>query len=90
MAVRASAEGYQEVERKVVLPAGGQASVFLPLERIPGPGVVKGRVLREEGRDGTKVPVPDVEVHDRRARGGQERLRRASSWCPRPGRALSR
>jgi len=62
VAVRASAEGYQDVERKVLLPAGGQASVFLPLERIPGPGVVKGRVLREEGRDGTKVPIPDVEV----------------------------
>ncbi|WP_083968165.1 carboxypeptidase regulatory-like domain-containing protein [Hyalangium minutum] len=62
VAVRASAEGYQQVERQVVLPAGGQASVFLPLERIPGPGVVKGRVLREEGRDGTKVPVPEVEV----------------------------
>jgi hypothetical protein len=62
VAVRASAEGYQEVERKVLLPAGGQASVFLPLERIPGPGIVKGRVVREEGREGAKVPVPDVEV----------------------------
>lgn len=60
--IQASAEGYQAVERKVLLPAGGQASVFLPLERIPGPGIVKGRVLREEGRDGTKVPVANVEV----------------------------
>ncbi len=60
--IQASAEGYQAVERKVLLPSGGQASVFLPLERIPGPGVVKGRVLREEGRDGTKVPVANVEV----------------------------
>ena len=51
VAVRASAEGYQDVERKVLLPAGGQTSVFLPLERIRGPGVVKGRVMREEGRD---------------------------------------
>ena len=62
VAINASAEGYQPVERKVLLPAGGQASVFLPLERIPGPGTVKGRVLREEGRDGTKVPVAEVEV----------------------------
>jgi hypothetical protein len=46
----------------VLLPAGGQASVFLPLERIPGPGTIKGRVLREEGRDGTKVPIAEVEV----------------------------
>jgi hypothetical protein len=62
VAIQASAEGYQAVERKVLLPAGGQASVFLPLERIPGPGTVKGRVLRHEGRDGTKVPVANVEV----------------------------
>ncbi|WP_224242846.1 carboxypeptidase regulatory-like domain-containing protein [Hyalangium gracile] len=58
----ASAEGYQPVERKVLVPAGGQASVFLPLERIPGPGTVKGRVLQEQGREGTKVPLADVEV----------------------------
>jgi hypothetical protein len=62
VAINASAEGYQPVERKVLLPAGGQASVFLPLERIPGPGTVKGRVLREEGGDGAKVPVAGVEV----------------------------
>jgi hypothetical protein len=62
VAIRASAEGYQDVERKVLLPAGGQTSVFLPLERIPGPGTVKGRVLLEEGSDGTQVPIPDVEV----------------------------
>jgi hypothetical protein len=62
VAINASAEGYQPVERKVLLPAGGQASVFLPLERIPGPGTVKGRVLREEGRDGSKVPVAEIEV----------------------------
>lgn len=62
VSIQASAEGYQPVERKVLLPAGGQASVFLPLERIPGPGIVKGRVLRQEGRDGTKVPVANVEV----------------------------
>jgi hypothetical protein len=62
VSLRASAEGYQPVERKVLLPAGGQASVFLPLERIPGPGIVKGRVLRQEGRDGTQVPVANVEV----------------------------
>jgi carboxypeptidase family protein len=62
VAIQASAEGYQAVERKVLLPVGGQASVFLPLERIPGPGTVKGRVLRLEGRDGTKVPVENVEV----------------------------
>ena len=62
VAIQASAEGYQAVERKVLLPASGQASVFLPLERIPGPGIVKGRVLRQEGRDGTQVPVANVEV----------------------------
>jgi hypothetical protein len=62
VAIQVSAEGYQAVERKVLLPVGGQASVFLPLERIPGPGTVKGRVLRLEGRDGTKVPVANVEV----------------------------
>jgi hypothetical protein len=62
VAIQASADGYQAVERKVLLPAGGQASVFLPLERIPGPGIVKGQVLRLEGRDGTKVPVANVEV----------------------------
>jgi hypothetical protein len=62
VAIQASAEGYQAVERKVLLPAGGQASVFLPLERIPGPGTVKGRVLRLEGREGTKVPVANVDV----------------------------
>ncbi|WP_224360740.1 carboxypeptidase regulatory-like domain-containing protein [Hyalangium versicolor] len=60
--ITASAEGYQAVEKKVLLPAGGQASVFLPLERIPGPGTVKGRVLREEGREGKKVPLADIEV----------------------------
>lgn len=60
--ISASAEGYQPVKRKVQLPTGGQASVFLPLERIPGPGTVKGRVLREQGRDGAKVPLADVEV----------------------------
>jgi hypothetical protein len=62
VAINASAEGYQPVERKVLLPSGGQASVFLPLERIPGPGTVKGRVVREQGTNGTKVPVPEVEV----------------------------
>ena len=62
VAINASAEGYQPVERKVLVPSGGQASVFLPLERIPGPGTVKGRLLREQGSDGTKVPVADVEV----------------------------
>jgi Carboxypeptidase regulatory-like domain len=60
--INASAEGYQPVERQVQLPAGGQASVFLPLERIPGPGTVKGKVFREQGRDGAKVPIADVEV----------------------------
>lgn len=62
VAIQASAEGYQPVERRVLLPAGGQASVFLPLERLPGPGRVKGRVLRHEGRDGKKVPIAGVEV----------------------------
>jgi hypothetical protein len=62
VAVTASAEGYQPVEQKVMLPAGGQASVFLPLERIPGPGTVKGRITRQEGREGEQVAVPDVEV----------------------------
>lgn len=62
VAIQASAEGYQPVERKVLVPSGGQASVFLPLERIPGPGTVKGRLLQEQGNDGTKVPVADVEV----------------------------
>lgn len=62
VAINASAEGYQPVERKVLVPAGGQASVFLPLERIPGPGTVKGRLLREQGTDGTKVPAADVGV----------------------------
>ncbi|MFL5343734.1 MAG: carboxypeptidase regulatory-like domain-containing protein [Hyalangium sp.] len=62
VAINASAEGYQPVERKVLVPAGGQASVFLPLDRIPGPGTVKGRLLREQGNDGTKVPATDVEV----------------------------
>lgn len=62
VAINASAEGYQPVERKVLVPSGGQASVFLPLERIPGPGAVKGRLLREQGNDGTKVPATDVEV----------------------------
>lgn len=60
--ISASAEGYQAVEKRVLLSAGGQASVFLPLERIPGPGTVKGRVFREQGREGTKVPLADVEV----------------------------
>jgi carboxypeptidase family protein len=62
VAINASAEGYQAVERKVLLPASGQTSVFLPLERIPGPGTVKGRVLREQGGGGEKVPIADVEV----------------------------
>lgn len=60
--ITASAEGYQPVERKVLVPSGGQASVFLPLERIPGPGTVKGRLLREQGKEGTKEPVADIEV----------------------------
>ncbi|REG32734.1 carboxypeptidase family protein [Archangium gephyra] len=58
----ASAEGYQPVEHQVRVPPGGQASVFLPLERIPGPGTVKGRLLWDQGREGTKVPVADIEV----------------------------
>ncbi|MBN1208195.1 MAG: carboxypeptidase regulatory-like domain-containing protein [Myxococcaceae bacterium] len=62
VAITASAEGYQPVEQKVQLPAGGQTSVFLPLERIPGPGTVRGRITRLEGRDGAKVAVADVEV----------------------------
>ena len=62
VAITASAEGYQPVERKVLVPPGGQASVFLPLERIPGPGTVKGRLLWEQGNEGTKVPVANIEV----------------------------
>jgi carboxypeptidase family protein len=62
VAIQASAEGYQPLERKVRLPAGGQTSVLLPLERLPGPGTVRGRVIRPEGGEGAKVPIADVEV----------------------------
>ncbi len=60
--VRASAEGYQPLEYPVQLPAGGQTSVLLPLERIPGPGLVRGQLLRREGKDGATVPAAEVEV----------------------------
>jgi hypothetical protein len=60
--ISAAAEGYQPLEQKVLVPAGGQTSVLLPLERIPGPGTVRGRVLRPEGKDGAQVPVAEVEI----------------------------
>jgi hypothetical protein len=60
--VSAAAEGYQPLERKVLVPAGGQVSVLLPLERIPGPGTVRGRALRLEGKDGAQVPVAEIEI----------------------------
>lgn len=62
VAIQASATGYQPLEHKVRLPAGGQTSVLLPLERLPGPGAVRGRVIRPEGGEGAKVPIADVEV----------------------------
>lgn len=60
--VKAMAEGYRPLEHKVRLPAGGQASVLLPLERIPVPGVVRGRLIRLGSAQGERVPVADVEV----------------------------
>jgi len=62
VAIKASAEGYRPQEHKVRLPAGGQASVLLPLERIPGPGTIRGRILRPGGAEDPKVPIADVEV----------------------------
>ena len=62
VAIQASAEGYQPLAHKVWLPAGGQTSVLLPLQRIPGPGSVRGRVVRPETVEGAKVPIADVEV----------------------------
>jgi hypothetical protein len=60
--VSASAEGYHPREQQVRLEAGGQSSVLLPLERIPGPGSVRGLVLLQEGRDGAGTPLAGVEV----------------------------
>lgn len=62
VAIKASAEGYQPQEQRVRLVAGGQTSVLLPLERIPGPGAVRGRIIRLGGEAGAKVPVAEVEV----------------------------
>ncbi|MDY7232560.1 carboxypeptidase regulatory-like domain-containing protein [Hyalangium rubrum] len=62
VAIQASAEGYQPLERKVQLPAGGQTSVLLPLERIREPGTLRGRIIRQAGGAGAKVPLADVEV----------------------------
>ncbi|MFY0564205.1 MSCRAMM family protein [Archangium lansingense] len=62
VAIQASAEGYQPLAHKVWLPAGGQTSVLLPLNRIPGPGTVRGRVIGPEAVEGSKVPIADVEV----------------------------
>jgi hypothetical protein len=45
----------------VRLAAGGQTSVLLPLERVSGPGTVRGLVhLQQEGRE--KTPLAGVEV----------------------------
>jgi hypothetical protein len=71
VAIKASAEGYRPQEQRVRLPAGGQASVLLPLERIPGPGVIRGRILRPGGTAEAKVPIADVEVQV----GGQVKAR---------------
>ncbi|HEX8699561.1 MAG TPA: carboxypeptidase regulatory-like domain-containing protein [Myxococcaceae bacterium] len=62
VAIKASAEGYRPQEQKVRLPAGGQTSVLLPLERIPGPGTIRGRIIRPGGATDPKVPIADVEV----------------------------
>ncbi len=62
VAIKASAEGYRPQEQKVRLPAGGQTSVLLPLERIPGPGTIRGRIIRPGGTADPKVPIADVEV----------------------------
>jgi hypothetical protein len=58
--VSASAEGYHPREQQVRLEAGGQSSVLLPLERIPGPGTVRGLVLLQG--DGAGTPLAEVEV----------------------------
>jgi hypothetical protein len=62
VAIKASAEGYRPQEQKVRLPAGGQTSVLMPLERIPGPGTIRGRIIRPGGSADPKVPIADVEV----------------------------
>jgi Carboxypeptidase regulatory-like domain len=61
--VSASAEGYHPREQQVRLEAGGQSSVLLPLERIPGPGTVRGLVLlQNDGHAGAGTPLAGVEV----------------------------
>jgi hypothetical protein len=60
--IKASAEGYHPQEQKVRLPAGGQSSVLLPLERIPGPGTIRGRIIQPGGTGDAKVPIAEVEV----------------------------
>jgi hypothetical protein len=62
VAIKASAEGYRPQEQRVQLPAGGQTSVLMPLERIPGPGTIRGRIIQPSGAQQPKVPIADVEV----------------------------